>query len=257
MEHRRLHGRGDGAFGGGRTSCRRSRERGGCGGCHGGDRRVEVGRACAQPWCAVRVRRAAHRGGVGGGYAVLVSVASMLAFNWFHLPPVHSFTLADSSNWAVLAVYLATAIVVSQLAARARRRAAEAEERQLEATLLADVPTSLLQGRQLETNSDASPIGRLRSSTSPPFASNSGPARESPETEAPLPLEVDGRVVGTIYTQAGDEPDLGVRRRFLPALGSLLAVASDRERLARDAFEAEALRRSDAVKTAVIQAVFA
>jgi len=39
-------------------------------------------------------------------YAVLVSIASMLAFNWFFLPPVHTFTLSDSRNWFALAVYL-------------------------------------------------------------------------------------------------------------------------------------------------------
>jgi two-component system sensor histidine kinase KdpD len=46
-----------------------------------------------------------------------------------------------------------------------------------------------------------------------------------------------------------------IRRRFLPALASLLAVAVERERLAREAVEAEALRRSDTIKTAVLQAV--
>ena len=60
----------------------------------------------------------------GLGFALAVSVASMLAFNWFHLPPVHTLTLADSSNWFALAVYLGTAVVVSELAARDRRRTA-------------------------------------------------------------------------------------------------------------------------------------
>ena len=46
----------------------------------------------------------------------------MLAFNFLFLPPVHTLTLADGRNWAALAVYVATAVVVSQLAARARRR---------------------------------------------------------------------------------------------------------------------------------------
>jgi two-component system, OmpR family, sensor histidine kinase KdpD len=63
-------------------------------------------------------------------YAVPVSVASMLAFNWFFLPPTHTFALRDSENWFALAVYLVTAVVVSDLAARARRRAAEAEQRE-------------------------------------------------------------------------------------------------------------------------------
>src|SRR5262249_61074335 len=59
----------------------------------------------------------------GLGFALPVSIASMLAFNWFFLPPRHTFTLADSENWFALAVYLATAVVVSELAARSPRRA--------------------------------------------------------------------------------------------------------------------------------------
>ena len=56
-------------------------------------------------------------------FAVPVSVLSMLAFNFFFLKPTHTLRLSDSENWVALAVYLATAISVSVLAARARRRA--------------------------------------------------------------------------------------------------------------------------------------
>jgi two-component system sensor histidine kinase KdpD len=69
--------------------------------------------------------------------AALVSVASMLAFNWFFLPPTHTFQLSDGANWLALAVYLVTAIVVSALAASARRRAELAELREREAAALA------------------------------------------------------------------------------------------------------------------------
>ena len=69
----------------------------------------------------------------GLALACAVSIASMLAFNWFFLPPTHTFQLRDGANWAVLAVYLVTAVVVSALAARARRRAELAELREREA----------------------------------------------------------------------------------------------------------------------------
>ena len=76
--------------------------------------------------------------GWGLAYAVPVSIASMLAFNVFFLPPIHTLALSDSENWFALAVYLVTAVVVSELAARARRRAFEAEEREREAAELAE-----------------------------------------------------------------------------------------------------------------------
>jgi two-component system sensor histidine kinase KdpD len=59
----------------------------------------------------------------GPGLATAVSIGSMLAFNWFFLPPRHTFQLRDRSNWLALAVYLVTAVVVSALATRARRKA--------------------------------------------------------------------------------------------------------------------------------------
>ena len=51
-------------------------------------------------------------------YAVLVSIVSMLTFNWFFLPPTHTLQLKDSGNWVALAVFLVTAVSVSWLAAR-------------------------------------------------------------------------------------------------------------------------------------------
>jgi two-component system sensor histidine kinase KdpD len=68
--------------------------------------------------------------------ATPVSIASMLAFNFFFLPPTHTFTLRDGANWAALAVFLVTALVVSVLATQARRRAQLAAEEALEAEAL-------------------------------------------------------------------------------------------------------------------------
>ena len=64
----------------------------------------------------------------GLGYALAVSIASMLAFNFFFLPPLHTLALTDSENWVALAVFVVTAVVVSELATRARRRVLVAAE---------------------------------------------------------------------------------------------------------------------------------
>ena len=185
--------------------------------------------------------------------AIVVSTASMLAFNWFHLPPVHTFTLADSENWFALAVYLCTAIVVSELAARSRRRAAAAEQREHESAFLARLATDLLRGRSLDdelpaiAGRAAEVLGVDRAEIELGAGGRHGPG------DVPYPLEVAGRTVGAIYTPA--DPNAAAQRRFLPALAALLAVAVDRDRLERDALEAETLRRSDLVKTALLRAV--
>ena len=80
----------------------------------------------------------------------------MLAFNFFFLPPFYTFTLADRSNWFALAVYVVTAIVVGSLASRYRSRSADAEQRERESALLADMAADLLRGTGLEDG-----IGRI------------------------------------------------------------------------------------------------
>ncbi len=191
----------------------------------------------------------------GRAYAVPVAIVSMLAFNFFFLPPVHTFTLADASNWFVLAVYLVTAIVASDLAARARARAAEAEQREREEAVLGRLATSLLQGGSVTAQLDeiapavAGVLGADR------VRIELGKPREPPRGEAPYPLEAGDRQIGTVYAREGPRANLTVRRRFLPALASLLAVATEREQLTAEAVAADALRRSDAVKTTVLRAV--
>jgi two-component system sensor histidine kinase KdpD len=103
----------------------------------------------------------------GTVYAVGVAIGSMLAFNFFFLPPLYTLTIQDDRNWFALLVFVVTALVVSELASRSRRRAEEAEA----------------------------------------------------------------------------------------ALRELRRLTEERERLAAEALEAEALRRSDALKTALLRAV--
>ncbi len=191
----------------------------------------------------------------GVPYAVGAAVGSMLAFNFLFLPPLYSFTLRDSENWVALGVYLGTGVVVSELAARAKRRAVTAEQRQREARLLAEISTYLLEGRSLDEQ-----LGWIAERAAEILGVREaeivlGTPGEPKAHRSPYPLVAGTTQIGTLYTDEKSEPNLDVRRRFLPALASLLTVASERERLSREALEAEALRRSDAVKTAILRAV--
>src|SRR6202790_1599399 len=64
--------------------------------------------------------------------SVIMSVGAMLAFNYFFLPPVGKFTIADPQNWVALGAFLLTSIVGSQLSARIRTEADEAHDRRRE-----------------------------------------------------------------------------------------------------------------------------
>ena len=65
----------------------------------------------------------------GLGPSVLAAVASMLCYNFFFIPPVYSFTIADPINAAALFFFLFTALIVSNLTARVRRQAESAHNR--------------------------------------------------------------------------------------------------------------------------------
>jgi two-component system sensor histidine kinase KdpD len=184
----------------------------------------------------------------GRAFGVVVAVASMLAFNFFFLPPLYTFTLADSRNWFALLVFVVTAVVVSELAARSRREARES-------ALLARIATSLLEHGSVSAELEriaAEAAQALQVERARIELGRGGASQPGGESH---PLAVAERRVGTIYLEPSRRGSARVRRRLLPALASLLGVAIDRERLEREAVDAEALRRSDAMKTALLRAV--
>jgi len=62
--------------------------------------------------------------------AALSSLLATLLFNFFFLPPVGTFTVADPQNWVALFSFLATSLIASRLSTKAKARASEAIERQ-------------------------------------------------------------------------------------------------------------------------------
>jgi two-component system, OmpR family, sensor histidine kinase KdpD len=68
--------------------------------------------------------------GWGIAESTTASLAAMLCFNFFFLPPVGALTIADPQNWVALVAFLLTAIITSQLSGRARRRHMDALTRQ-------------------------------------------------------------------------------------------------------------------------------
>ena len=57
-------------------------------------------------------------------YAVFMAIVAALAYNYFFLPPILRFTIADPQNWVALFAFLLTAIIASQLSERARHESA-------------------------------------------------------------------------------------------------------------------------------------
>ncbi len=61
--------------------------------------------------------------------SLYTSVASMLAFNFFFLPPVYTFTIADPENVVALFFFFVAALIASHLGARMRAQALAARHR--------------------------------------------------------------------------------------------------------------------------------
>jgi len=76
--------------------------------------------------------------------AVAASALAVLAINFFFLPPVGRFTIADPENWVALVVFLAVSLVASNLSSVARQRTVEALERRDEMARLFDLSRDVL-----------------------------------------------------------------------------------------------------------------
>src|SRR5471032_2210433 len=76
--------------------------------------------------------------------AVVTSAMAMLCFNFFFLPPVGTFTIADPQNWIALFAFLAVSLVASNLSAVARARTDEALGRRDEVARLFDLSRDVL-----------------------------------------------------------------------------------------------------------------
>ncbi|MBS0331535.1 MAG: DUF4118 domain-containing protein, partial [Proteobacteria bacterium] len=80
----------------------------------------------------------------GWGPALAAAVLGTLAYNFFFLPPLYTLRVADPANLWALFLLLATAAIVSAVAAQSRRRAVEAWKAADQATALQTLARSLV-----------------------------------------------------------------------------------------------------------------
>ncbi|HQR66118.1 MAG TPA: DUF4118 domain-containing protein [Thermoanaerobaculia bacterium] len=225
---------------------------------------------------------AVGRGIVAGTTA---SVASALAFNFFFLPPVGTFTIADPANWVALGTFLLASTVASRLVTQTQDRTAEAVARRAEIEALYDLSIDLFAatnqvgalgaaaGRALRTigatggglllfrdgrggfetvfdlTSDLDPADPLLEAVRRAGETTELPAAEGAR-DVYLPLAVGGKPTGVLVARGTH-----ATRSALESVGRLVALAVERERFIRDRTRFEALRESDALKTSLLRAV--
>jgi two-component system sensor histidine kinase KdpD len=210
--------------------------------------------------------------------AIFMSVIATLAFNYFFLPPIGTFTIADPQNWVALFAFLVSAITASQLSERARRGARSAVERRQELERLyafsqlllsSDSPAELLNvipryivesfgtrsaAISLSNRSDVYRSGPiidgLESQDLQITCVRGEPRFDATHQQAFMPLRLGMRVVGCLGV-AGSL----LSRQTLEAIGSLVAISIERAGAVEKLSRAEAARESEQLRSVLLDSV--
>jgi two-component system sensor histidine kinase KdpD len=214
----------------------------------------------------------------GMAVAVAMSVAAMVAFNYFFLPPVGKFTIADPENWVALLAFLAVAVISSHLSTRARQKAADASARQRDVEKLYSFSQGLLESRNVMELVNRIPGQIVRAfevgATALFLADKqkvyrSGPVVPQLDTETlKAILARDEPVIDVansvcfLPVRMGVHPvgSLGISgtvlsRQTLEAIATLIAVAMEHARAVEQVGQTEAAREAEKLRTALLDAV--
>lgn len=214
--------------------------------------------------------------------AVLASVVAMLCFNYFFLPPIGQFTIADPQNWVALFAFLATALIASQVSDREKRQAAEAKSRQRETEQLYALSRFILltEPSQPAGGQAARHIAEvfecrsvvLYDAQSREFfrggpedlgehlpdiesklkqvAISGSSLTDAPAQELVAPIMLGGHSIGGLALKG-----LSLSDGALQALLNLVAIALERVRNEETASRAEAARQSEEFKSTLLDAI--
>jgi two-component system, OmpR family, sensor histidine kinase KdpD len=212
-------------------------------------------------------------------YAIFMAILSTLAYNYFFLPPLFRFTIADSQNWVALFAFLFTAIIASELSERVRREALQSNRRRREVErlytfsqqllvsdnvfeLLNAIPRYIvesfgvtsaavfLEGKQETYYFDTGsrhifPTEQLKAITE-----RGEPVLDREHSLCFMPLRLGVRSVGSIGLAGCD-----LSRESLEAIGSLTAIAVERANAMEKLTKTEAARESDRLRSVLLDSI--
>ena len=214
------------------------------------------------------------------GPGVFAALLATLAFNFFFLPPLYTFTIQDPRNVVALAVFLMAALVIGRLSALARLRLRQVEiERQelaavtdLSQAFLADTNRESLLGtvaerlrRALECRQVTVLLGDERGQLSvgartgsedvrndlADLAFRQGNSASFPAADLGsnlyLPVSIGVHRVGVLVALGASRSE-----RMAEICATLLGLALERERFLKLAREAEGTRARDEMKSTLL-----
>lgn len=212
-------------------------------------------------------------------YATFASILATIAYNFFFLPPLFRFTIADPQNWIALVTFLVTGVVASQLSERARRSALSAQERRREFErlyalsqqlwltenifeLLNLIPRNIVdsfgvggaaifvEGKQEAYFFDGLsrrlfPLDQLKA-----ISDRGEPVLDREHRICYVPLRMGVRSVGSLAVSGCD-----LSRESLEAVGSLVAISIERANTIEKLTKSEAARESDRLRSVLLDSV--
>lgn len=214
----------------------------------------------------------------GMAVSVFMSVSAMLLFNYYFLPPVGTFTIADPQNWVALFAFLFTSIMGSQLASRIRKEADAAHNRRREVELLYTFSEKLLSEGNVIQLMNAIPnfiVDCFEAGAAELFVpqkdkfyrSGYGAAQFNEEQMKSVFLRDEGvsetqQTLHILPVRLGVKPigSLGISgarlsRQTLEAISSLVAIAIERARAIEQLSETEAERQGERLKSALLDSI--
>ncbi len=217
---------------------------------------------------------------IGGFYpALAAAVIASLLLNYYLVPPVHTFTIADWQNILALSVFVLIAAAVSRVVDQAARRNVEAARSNAEAETLSTLAGSLLRGEQalpalmqrVKETFAVDSVSLLRRQSEAPASTGATAPQQAGRglrgtwaTVAGVGENPCGRPEdGDTEVPIGDDLALVLRgralasedQRMLAAFATEVAVAYRQRQLSADADAAARLADADRSRTALLNAV--
>jgi len=211
-------------------------------------------------------------------YAVVISIAATICYNFFFLPPIGTFTIADPQNWLALIVFLVVAMIASRLSHTARNEAKDARNKQQELEVLFRLSRELLQSESVAmlVSSVPSVVASVTEATSGVLYLLDGDrlyragAKVVSDIEIPHLRELSNRLSAVNVEQ--DEVQIplrsGVRPRGLlllrgvslskkscEAIGGLISISMDRSHALENLARGEAAKESERLRTLMIDSI--
>lgn len=206
----------------------------------------------------------------GLGPGVTCSLTAFLAYNYFFIPPYHTFMVRRTQDLLALIVFLVVAVVISQLLGRAQVAVQAATNREREATRLYELSASLAGAQGLEAI--ARVLAQQAIDTFEPrrVTVTYQPTGKEPELTIALPeasasIPGDPLVTMPMMTARGTQGTIRIWRpglplspleeRLLRTYASQGALAIERDLLAEAGNRTRLLEESDRLKSALLNSV--